>query len=310
MLNVLNITAPLFTLIFLGYLGVKTGLLPANLLGGIARFVLYFCVPGVILSNFLRDQAQPIFIPEFIQSYAIVGLSTLLLGYLVNYFILRRSSSDASVFALGGSIPNSMFVGFPVLMQALPDIAVQVLVMCVLIENALVMPIALLIADISSSNASSLPKRLYQIGKRLIANPMLISVALGLLLSSMEIYAPSYLQITFDMLAKAAAPAALIFIGGSLVGHKIRGDIGAIISVSSIKLLLMPLLAMAVLYLSAPLPGQYAAAMILTCAAPMLSIYAIIAGNYGLAKPAASIQVFATGASFITLNAFLAYLLG
>lgn len=309
MLNVLNITAPLFTLILLGYLAVKTGLLPANLLGGIARFVLYFCVPGVILSNFLRDQAHPVFIPEFLQSYALVGFGTLILGYLINILILRRGSSDASVFALGGSIPNSMFVGFPVLLQATPDIAVQVLVMCVLIENALVMPVALLFADISSASAASLPKRLYQIGKRLITNPMLISVAVGLLLSSLDIYAPSYLQITFDMLAKAAAPAALVFIGGSLVGNKIRGDIGAIVSVSATKLLLMPLLAMAVLYFSAPLPGQFGAAMVLVSAAPMLSIYAIIAGNYGLGKTAASIQVFTTAASFITLNAFLVYLM-
>ena len=309
MLNVLNITAPLFTLIILGYLAAKTGLLPTSLLGGVARFVLYFCVPGVILSNFLRDQARPVFVPEFLQSYAMVAFGTLILGYLITYLLLGRRSTDASIFALGGSIPNSMFVGFPVLLQVMPDIAVQVLVMCVLVENALIIPLALLFADISSVSARSIPKRLYQIGRRIITNLMLISVAVGWLVSSMDMAAPTALQATLDMLAKAAAPAALVYIGGSLVGNTVRGDLGAILSVAAIKLLLMPLLAMAVLYLSAPLPASYASAMILVCAAPMLSIYAIIASNYGLGRSAASIQVFTTAGSFFTLNAFLVYLL-
>ena len=309
MLNVLDITAPLFTLILLGYLAVKSGLLPDSLLGGIARFVLYFCVPGVILSNFLREQAQPVLLPEFLKIYAIAGVATLALGYLVGLLLLRATTAASSIYALGGAIPNSMFVGFPVLMQVMPDIAVQVLVMCVLVENALIMPIALLLADISAAKATSLPKRIYQIAKRIAVNPMLIAVAVGLTLSSFDIYAPSFMQISLDMLAKAAAPAALVFIGGSLVGNSIRGDIGPVLSTSTIKLVAMPLLVMLTLYLSAPIPDNLATALILVSASPMLSIYAILASGYGVGKTAASILVVTTAASFFTLNAFLAHLL-
>lgn len=309
MLNVLDITAPLFTLIVLGYIAVKSGLLPDNLLGGIARFVLYFCVPGVILSNFLREQDHPVLVPEFLQVYAIAALATLALGYLINLIIFRNGTAASSIFALGGALPNSMFVGFPVLLQVMPDIAVQVLVMCILVENTLIMPISLLLADISSASATSLPKRLYQIAKRLVVNPMLISVAIGLTLSSFDIYAPSFVQISLDMLAKAAAPAALVFIGGSLVGHSIRGDIGPILSTSILKLVIMPLLVMLTLHFSAPLPAQLGTALILIAASPMLSIYAILASSYGVGKTAASILVFTTAASFLTLNGFLAHLL-
>ena len=308
MLNVFAITGPLFTLIFLGYLAVKTNLLPASLLPGIARFVLYFCVPGVILSNFLRSEQHPVFEPEFLKLYAIIGLLTLALGFIINV-LLKRESAHASIFALGGALPNSMFVGFPVLLQATPEIAVQVLVMCILVENVIVMPISLLLADISSASGDSLNQRLQQIGKRMINNPMLISVVLGLGLSSMDIYAPAFLQTTLDMLAKAAAPAALVFIGGALVGHQVKGDMTAILTTAFSKLILMPLIALAVLAFSAPLPGQLGIALVLIAASPMFSIYAIIASNYGVGKAAASIQVFTTGASFITLNAFLAYLL-
>ena len=89
MLNVFAITGPLFTLIFLGYLAVKTNLLPASLLPGIARFVLYFCVPGVILSNFLRSEQHPVFEPEFLKLYAIIGLLTLALGFIITVLLKR-----------------------------------------------------------------------------------------------------------------------------------------------------------------------------------------------------------------------------
>lgn len=308
MLNVFAITGPLFTLIFLGYLAVKTNLLPAGLLPGIARFVLYFCVPGVILSNFLRADQTRVFDPEFMQIYTLTGFLTLVAGYLLNR-ALKHSSSHASIFALGGSLPNSMFVGFPILLQVTPDIAVQVLVMCVLVENVVVMPLALLMADISSASGTSLAQRLYQIGKRMITNPMLVSVAIGMALSSVDIYAPTFLQSTFDMLAKAAAPAALVFIGGSLVGHQVRGDLSAILSTAGTKLILMPAIALTLMALHDPLPGQFGIALALIAASPMFSIYAILASNYGVGKAAASIQVFTTGASFITLNALLVYLL-
>lgn len=308
MLNVLAITAPLFTLISLGYLAVKTGVLPAGLLPGIARFVLYFCVPGVILSNFLRDEQHPIFDPDFLQLYAIIGILTLAAGYLIN-LLLRRSTSHASIFALGGALPNSMFVGFPILLQVTPEIAVQVLVMCVLVENVLIMPISLLLADISSAKGASLQERVTEIAKRMVNNPMLISVVIGLVLSNLGIYAPSFIQTTLDMLARAAAPAALVFIGGALVGHQVKGDVSAILTTASIKLILMPLIALGVLAIAPPLATELSRALVLITASPMLSIYAIIASNYGVGKAAASIQVFTTGASFITLNLFLAYLL-
>lgn len=309
MFDVLSITAPLFTLMLFGYLAVKTCLLPCALLPGLARFVLYFCVPGVILSNFLRETQQPILDPNFLQLYAALGVLMLAIGFALSRLI-GRPPSQASIFALGGAVPNSMFVGFPILLQVTPDIAVQVLVMCVLVENALIIPLALLVADASAASEGSVGQRVAAIAKRMVTNPMLVCVLVGLSLSSLDIYAPLFLQNTFDMLAKAAAPAALIFIGGALVGHKVRGDLSAIVLTSTLKLLIMPLLALILLHFGPQLDPQLAVALVLVGASPMLSIYAIIASNYGVAKQAASIQVFATSASFVSLNLFLAYLLG
>lgn len=315
MLNVLEITAPIFTLIAIGYLAVLTSLIPAGLLPGLARFVLYLCVPSVILSNFLRETAPYTFDLQFLKLYGIIAFSTLILGFVLQRFILGSSSVKSSIYAMGGSVPNSMFVGFPILLQATPAVAAQVLVMCLLVENLILTPCALLIADINDAGGSGTRQRIRLIAKRVITNPMLIAICFGVGVSYFEITPPQFILNSFDMLAKAATAAALVFIGGSLVETKFRGDLGAIFSIAALKLLLMPGIALFVIFISGQgsgddsLSSALVTALILICASPMMSIFPIIASKYGLEKVTASSLLVTTALSFLTLNGFLAWVL-
>ncbi len=101
---------------------------------------------------------------------------------------------------------------------------------------------------------------------------------------------------------------ALFTIGGTLVGNPIRGDIGSISTVLVGKLLVHPLLVLLLLMLAPGLSSELRLSMILLAAMPMLSVFPIIGSNYGVGKLCASILLFTTVLSFVSLTTLLVLL--
>jgi len=310
-MNVLSITAPLFFLIGLGYLAVYKKILMPEHVPALGRFVLYFAVPGIMLINLTKSTPQELIKPDFMITY---GLASVITYFLATFLISRLThgrGSEASILAMGGAIPNSMFVGLPILLQVMPEQATKVFALCVLVENLLVMPIALFVTEwkVASSASNGANQILSKIGKRLVANPILLAVAAGLTMSTFGLNFPDFVQQSLGMLASGAAATALIMIGGSLVGNSIKGDVRAISAVTLSKLILHPIIMIAVLAVWGPIdPILYTAAIIIS-ASPMLTVFPVLAGPYGAGKVAASSLLAATVTAYVTLNAFLAYVL-
>ena len=306
MLSVLNITAPLFVLIGFGYVAVRTKMFPAEMLPGLGRFVIYFCIPGVVLSNLLRDSTETLFEIDFFLAYGAATLGTLATLILFNRFVMKRPLTESSVFGLG-SISNSMFIGFPILLIVMPEVAVKTLMLCVLVENFLILPTSLFLIEWSRARGESSGLEILKtIAKRIVLNPIIVSIFTGLVLSNLGFSSPEFLQTAFEMLAKAAVAVALVVIGGSLVGNSIKGDLGIITSVATGKLILHPML----MFLTAGFwladQPELALGGLIIASAPMMSIFPILAGTYGLGKTAASIILLTTLTSFITINFVLA----
>ena len=310
-MNVLAITSPLFFLIALGYLGVyKKVLLPEHI-PALGRFVLYFAVPGIMLINLTKSTPQELIKPDFMITY---GLASVITYFVANFLISRFTNSkgsEASILAMGGAIPNSMFVGLPILLQVMPEHATKVFALCVLVENLLVMPVALFVTEwkVATSAADGTKQILSKIGKRLISNPILLAVAAGLTMSALGLHFPAFIQQSLGMLASGAAATALIMIGGSLVGNSIKGDLRAISTVTLAKLVLHPLIMIAVLAAWGPMDPILYTAAVITAASPMLTVFPVLAGPYGAGKVAASSLLAATVTAYVTLNGFLAFVL-
>ncbi len=308
-MNVLSITAPLFTLMALGYLAVKYKALPKEAIPGIARFVLIFCIPAIIVGNLSKNSPAELFNTDYVTIYAIAAVATFFASLVLIRLTGQRNAKQSSALAIGAAIPNSIFVGYPIMLQLMPDIAAQVLVVCILVENLVVLPLALLTTEYFSAdrNEKTLFGTLASIFRRLINNPILIAIAAGLLLSLSGFQLPSFVDKSLDVLAKAAGGAALVVIGGSLVGNIIRDELKTLTVIAGAKLLLQPALAMLLISVWWDFDRQWQIALMVITASPMFTIYPILATPYGAAKTAASSLMLTTVASYVTLNLVLAY---
>lgn len=309
-ISVVNVIVPIFMVIAIGYLAVRTELMPKSAVPGMGRFVLYFCLPALIFNTLTTTSILTAITPYYLIAYSVGSLLAYLLGFAFSKGVSKSTTAEASLNGLGMSLSNSAFVGYPVLLQVFGTLPAAAFTMTLLVENLLIMPLALMVLELSRalSEGGSARQVVSRFVYRLASHPILLAIVAGSLFSLTGLALPGVVSNGLDFLASASAGVALFVIGGSLVGISIRGDVWKISWVTLGKLCIHPLLVALMIWLLPPFDRQLQVIAILSASMPMLSIYAVVAGNYLDPARYAATLVLATLASFVSISVVLAVL--
>ena len=151
MISVLSITGTLFLIISIGYLSLRWQFLNHEILNLLISYVLYFALPAVIFNALSNQVLSEIINLNYLLPYLIATIIVLILGYLISNY-LWGTNPTASVFnAAGMACANSGFVGYPLLILALPAVAQTALALNMLVENLIIIPLILILAEYASS---------------------------------------------------------------------------------------------------------------------------------------------------------------
>jgi malonate transporter and related proteins len=222
--------------------------------------------------------------------------------FVLMRFARSRPLGHSAIAALGAAASNSGFIGYPVAVLAIGDVAVIALALSMLVENFLIIPLGLALAEMSLHAGASLGAVLRKTVARLVRNPIVIAIVIGALISVLQPPLPGPLWTAIDMMARASAPAALFVIGGTLVGLKLDGlgsDIGWIVAA---KLVAHPLAVLGAFMVFSDVDPALMAAGILLASVPMLSVYPIFGERFGLGGMCAAAMLGATVVAFLTVT--------
>ncbi|MGB0783513.1 MAG: AEC family transporter [Marinomonas sp.] len=306
---VLSITAPIFFLILLGYVGGRFHFIPKEFLPGLSKFVMYFALPALVFTKLLSMDLQSLINPQYLVIYALGGVSSFAFTVLLSRLLFRDQWEQSGLRGLGAAMPNSAFVGFPILLQFFDHSMVHAFAMVVMVENVILFPIGLIFIETvlgkrnAGGNAIFVP-----VTKRIISNPIIVAVFSGVVCSALGFSFPAFMMRGLEMLAMGSAPAALIVIGGSLVGLSVKGSLGQMSLVAFSKLVFFPCVVALLLTLAPNMASDLKVAMIIFAALPMFSIYPIVGGEYGEQSFCASTLLITTVLSFFTLSVLLRFL--
>lgn len=319
----LGITAPIFVLIALGFVAVRYRLLQPVDLSGFGRFVLLFALPALLFDALIsRPLADQISWP-YLLAYGGASLLAGLVGLGV-LLLLRLNSKGVSpplvrlVLASGTCWSNSAFVAYPILLLSFPTVAPAVLSMNLLIENLLLLPLFLVGAELASGQshrqgAGAIVKGLRIAAERLAVSPVIWAVVAGLL---WHVWTPDPLSMPWSLLlpgvailGKASTALALFTIGGNLAALPPGRSWRPAVVVSSLKLILHPLaVALVVIWLIPLDDPQLRAAAIVAAAAPIFSVYPVLALRYQMESDASQALLVSTVGSFVSLSLVLYWL--
>ncbi len=175
-----------------------------------------------------------------------------------------------------------------------------------LVENIVIIPLALGLAESDDRKDSRLHEILFYVVRRLTKNPMVLAIVFGAAASAAGLHLPEPIFRAIDLLASASSAAALFGVGGALAGVKTKGlgvEVGQIVV---LKLCLHPLLIFTGVHFFPGLAPPLAKSMVIFASAPMLSAYPLIAQSYGFERQAAAALLGATVLAFFTMSAVLA----
>ena len=308
MADVLGITFPLFALIALGYGLVRFGVFSGEVLRALGRYVLNVAIPALIFSSVTRTPLSDLMVPAYVLTYAAAALVTGAAAWL--WFRAAGAPAGRRGLAiLGAAVPNSVFIGFPLLSLVLPDIAARAFAMNLVVENFLLIPLALLVAEAGRGGGGAPLRRIGATLLGLAKRPFVAGLIAGVAVQATGLPVPEPLSRTIDIVAASAAAVALIFIGGSLVGLDARGDAATAGVLVAAKLILMPAVAGAILVLldraGVTLPPDLAVALVIGAAVPTLSLFPVLAQDYGETRMASLTLLVSNVAAFGTINLLL-----
>ena len=310
MTDLVSITAPIFLLIALGFFAVRLRFVDAELIRGLGAFVLNFAMPALILHAFLGQDFREAADARFIVAYG--GASLVLFGllWMLFHFVLRREGAHAALATLGGVSSNSGFVGFPVASLAVGAPALAVLPMAMLVENVLMIPLALGLAEAARQHGKAPLALVCDTLMRLARTPLLVAIVVGAVLAFLQLRPPALLATTIGMLANASIACALFTVGGTLAAVQPTSVAGDVALIALAKLVLHPLAVAAAFWLAGDISGPLLAAGLIMAASPMLTVYPIFGQRFGLGPLCSMALLATTTMSFVTLTVVLWLVLG
>ena len=305
-LQILGITGPIYLAIALGFLFTRQGVFAKAAMQVFGKFTINLALPALLFNALSQRSIGEILNAQYLLAYAL-GSMVLIVGAL---FWARKvqghSLSYSSMMAMGMSCPNSGFVGYPIMLLSFGPVAGVALALNMVVENLLLIPLLLAVADSDGGQQGQWKQVLWQTLKNLAKNPMIWGIVGGFLFSLSGWAMPAPLGRTVNLFAQASAALSLFVIGGSLVGLKAEGLHGTVSQIAFGKLFVHPLAMWLVLSFVVPVsdPALRSAAL-LTGALPMLGIYTILSQRHGHGAISAATLLVTTVVSFFTLSALL-----
>jgi len=305
--SVINTVVPIFGLIFLGWACGKGGLLSSAATDALNRFVVYLALPALLFTAMARADLQAMAEIGFVASFGLGTVATMLI-YL---WITRRDAlpyMPRMINCLSVGYSNAGYMGIPLILlvfgeHALP-IAVIGAVMTVVVQFSLV----IVAIEIHRAKGRSLLPALKKIALSLVKNPILVSTALGISVSALDIELPIALAGGVDQLANAATPCALLTIGLFIAHTRVQTGGRAVTQIVLLKLFVHPLI-VGILALGVfDLDPLWAWCAILATALPVGTGSFMLAHLYQQdASTSARAILLSTIGSVITLTALLAW---
>jgi len=238
-MQIVGIIAPIFIIIGLGYLFRRLSLVQNQAIHILNSFVYYVSLPAIILISFWRIDWYDGEILKILgfNIFALFVFSIIILA-IGEMFRLSRISK-ATLF-IGALVGNVVYMGFPIgesafgldnfktfLAAATPNITIGLVAAILVIEYLVV-------------KSKNLKAYFVDFGK----NPLILSLAAGVVLSLLKISADSIgiIYKPMQMLAATASPVALFALGAFFHKNFVYKHLDLTVLSSVLKLAIFPLL--------------------------------------------------------------------
>lgn len=248
---------PLFLLAALGWALARSRWLAPGWQAGLGELTVKLLVPALLLNGAYTNGVSSSVPWQALGAYYLP-----LIGLFLLFAHIGRSERSAPR-ALAATYSNNAFVGIPVLVQAFGSDSLRYAFPVIAFHSLVGFTLYYLSASTPGQSG-----RLVRSVVAALKNPIVVSLFIGFALKLAGIVLPGAVLRMLDMLSAAALPCSLLVLGASLAGlHAQR--IGESLALVTTKLVLLPLLVLALARYLFELPPAATAVLVVMAACPV-----------------------------------------
>ena len=288
----------LFILMGFGFVGNKTKLISVEGSKVISEIVMYFVTPCLIINSFntpFDKEHLSGLIVCFIAFFAVMAVSAI----LVHIIFRGKPEEKTKVLRFAVVFSNVGYMGIPLQEAVLGPEGVFYGSACVAVFNIVLWTYGLVCSTGSIKTLSV---------KRLLLNPGIIAVTIGLLVFFFSAKLPLPIDKTLEFMAALNTPLAMMVIGFNLAGSNILSSFKNISTyvVIALRLIVIPLATLFILVLCG-IRGVVLISLVIASSAPVAAVTTVFAVKYeNDIKTSVNLVATSTLLSIITMSAVVA----
>lgn len=264
MLTLFSSLIVVFFFIFLGWLGVKINLFRKAEARTFNNFVYYFTFPALLFSALYKTDWHLFANRNFLLVNTLVAL----LGFLLAYFwgVLRHYPAKKRLMvAIAAVLGNTAYLGIPLNTLLFGQ---EGLIFASLVASWQVLLLLVLALYLFNRQQVSRRHSFLISLKDTLKTPLIVAVVLGLLASYFHLSLPAVVSKIIETLGQATLATALLALGIFLYAQKWRSGLSLSLGLSFYTLVLLPALALFLIWLW-PLIPDARAVTVIQAAAPL-----------------------------------------
>lgn len=215
MLSTFAVTIPFFSLVLLGYLAARRGMLSDAAIPGLNVFVLYFALPSALFRFGMNTPLPQMLSPGVLAIYALCALLMIVLTIALTWRG-ELSLKDAAFGAHVAAFPNTGFMGLPLLVTLVGPAAPGTMISTIVVDIVLTSSVCIALARWQDAARHGHRAAIVTALRGAASNPLPWAIALGAASSATGLKPVSPIDAILRMLADAATPVALFTIGAVL----------------------------------------------------------------------------------------------
>jgi predicted permease len=302
MLDIINLALPFFGLIVIGFACGKLRRLPDAGLAWMNFFILYVALPALFFHILSRTPFEQLAQVDFIKATTTATACAFAIAFVAG-LIFRRNVADATLAAVGGGFGNVGYMGPGLALATFGQEAAVPVALVFSFDALLVFALVPILMAFGGASQAGLLRALFDGVRSIVLNPLLIAAALGVVAAAFRFEPPVAVDRLLQFLYVSAAPCALFALGVTVALRPVGGISAEIPILAAIKLIVHPLLVLALLPMFGTFdPVWIGTAMLLAALPPALTAY-VFARHYDRwIEQASSLVLVGTLVSVATLT--------
>jgi hypothetical protein len=239
-LDVISVTVPIFSIIAIGYLFRRRGVIKEPAVPALNKIAYYLGLTTLIFTSIVKYDLKEIFNVAIVKTIYTTFAIFIVVIFLSIYF-LKINNRTKGAMAVSSFRCNMAFIGIPIIISAFGDIAAAKTAIII----AFMTPVNVIFAIIffkvmgEDKNKKSYGRFLLDF----IKDPILIASLLGIMVSYFRVAIPGSIMNLLNILAGLAVPLALLTIGASFRLSHVRKNLKLLIPAAVLKLIVEPAIA-------------------------------------------------------------------